>query len=329
MADPTRPDGEATADRRSTASLDPELLDLYRNGGREWLAYQDSIAEADRIARHRQETLAALSGERAAPRTEVPPPGVPEPERPRAAVPTAMPTTRPRVGFAEEPQSRFREELGPGTPVSVVGATPRPARGSSPSAPGSLLDRATRGWQAANLGDRAKRAWQAVKPLVDRAAQFAKDNPGLTAGAVAGGVGGFLWLGPGGAVIGAGLGAAVGAVTQLLVRAYKNWRLAGQSVPRGEPQVTREAPSVSSPRQDTNRTRTQAVGPDRPRSRQFDGPARSDTHRTGLRASGEVAGFAALRAGGTERTASSSASRDSATRPVTPVAKTPGRRLTS
>lgn len=310
MPDFPRPEGEATPSRRSTDLGDPELA-------RMWLAYQDQASEADRTERHRRETLAALTGGSEAPGTVVPPPpGTPAPEHTPTATSEAAPAATGRhIRFAEAPRTRFIEELDPETPVSVVGPAPLPAPARTPSAPENLLDR-------------AKRVWQAAKPWVDRAVQFAKDKPwvaGMAAGAVMGAV--MTPLAPlAGAVMGAAVGAAAGAGVQYVQRRSRERQFAAPPAPRTGPGVASGPPRLPPPGLGPDLTQTRAAGPDRPRSQQLDGPARSETHRTGLSAGGEVAALAARRANGTDRTASSGTSRNTAARPGTAVARPSGRR---
>ncbi|WP_328686101.1 hypothetical protein [Streptomyces sp. NBC_00343] len=180
------------------------------------------------------------------------------------------------------------------------------------------------------LVDRANRGWQVVKPYVDRAVRFAKENPWIMAGIAVGVVGGAVLAGPAGLLVGAGLGAAGGAYVQRATRESKERSLAAQGLSRSHARGSRETPSMSPSLQGPTRARTASAGTDRARSRQFEGPARSAATRTTLRASDEVAAVAALRASGTDRIPSvaTDASRDSVTGPVVPV-KNPGRRMTS
>lgn len=288
--------------------------DEFRVREQERRASQESLPDPEWIELQRAQSLSRLTQRSDSPSA------TPAPDRLSTAASVAP------------PRSRFVEDFRRSAPTTVVGTDPLTAPSSSGSAPlpapapaaPSILNR---------LLDRAKRGWQAVKPQVDRAVRFAKENPWIAAGIVVGAVGGAILAGPaglGGLVVGAGLGAAGGAFVQRAVRESKERSLAAQESSRRHARERRETPSMSPSPQGTTRARTSSASPDRARSRQFEGPARSDARRTTVRASGEVAAVAALRASGTDRIPSvaADASRDTATRPVV-AAKNPGRRMTS
>ncbi|WP_329538527.1 hypothetical protein OG568_61095 (plasmid) [Streptomyces sp. NBC_01450] len=232
------------------------------------------------------------------------------------------------------------------TPANVLGFVAPPTPSTYRPASESLLNRAVRGAQAAvkplaeraakaipaSMLERAKRGWQVVKPLVNKAIQFTKENPRVAAmiavGIVVGGAVGNL---PG-AMAGAAAGFAVGTIAE------KNWskiqetRQAAQGTPQPQPQAraTKEGPSVSSlleagaawvrePRREQSRTH----------SPQLYGPALPDTRQTALSVSDKIAATAALRAEGTDGLMASKphASRGSAAQPAAVTSKRPDRRL--
>lgn len=293
------------------------MEDGTRASGQERRASQEPLPDAEWIERQRAASLSRLSGGSDAPRAGAAPSAAPTPEHVSTA-PSVVP-----------PRSRFVEDFRRSAPTTVVDPDPLTARSSSQSAP--LPAPVPARPSAFNrLVDRANRGWQVVKPYVDRAVRFAKENPWIMAGIAVGVVGGAVLAGPAGLLVGAGLGAAGGAYVQRATRESKERSLAAQGLSRSHARGSRETPSMSPSLQGPTRARTASAGTDRARSRQFEGPARSAATRTTLRASDEVAAVAALRASGTDRIPSvaTDASRDSVTGPVVPV-KNPGRRMTS
>lgn len=171
------------------------MEDGTRASGQERRASQEPLPDAEWIERQRAASLSRLSGGSDAPRAGAAPSAAPTPEH-LSTAPSVVP-----------PRSRFVEDFRRSAPTTVVDPDPLTARSSSQSAP-LRAPMPARPSAFNRLVDRANRGWQVVKPYVDRAVRFAKENPWIMAGIAVGVVGGAVLAGPAGLLVGAGLGAA-------------------------------------------------------------------------------------------------------------------------